>query len=426
MDADSAPSATRRPISPASLDPDAYRVVERLAREGFVTYVVGGCVRDLLPGIRPKDFDIATAASPRQVKRVFRNSRIIGRRFRLVHVHFGPHVVEVATFRAPPEREVGVDPLLDRDNVFGSETDDAFRRDFTINALFYDPVNDRLIDHVGGLADLDARVLRTIGDAETRIREDPVRILRAAKFAGRLGFQLDPDLRRASARHVEDLRKSAPPRVLEEWFRLLANRGSSQSFHLLDELGVLSTLLPEILPLPAAFFAALESLEELTGGSRDGADQALLLSVLFAPAVLPGLTALEGGDPEAFVRERIHGPAVRLTVSRRDQALLRILLAAQLRFLEPPETRGAARFARRDLFPLALELRRLLGPLQAVEGDPLPLWEELERSERAHREGPRSGAGRGGGEGPGEPRRKRRRRRGGRRRRRGSAAPGGA
>ncbi|MFQ5844643.1 MAG: poly(A) polymerase, partial [Planctomycetota bacterium] len=181
------PPAADPPIPGRAIDFNAAKIVRRLVRHGYRAYLVGGCVRDLLLGTAPKDFDIATEARPRQIKRLFRNSRIIGRRFRLVHVRFGQQVIEVSTFRAPPVQEGG-DVYIRQDNVFGTEEQDARRRDFTINGLFYDLSRERVIDHVGGLGDLAARRMRTIGDAGVRLREDPVRILRAAKFAGRLGY----------------------------------------------------------------------------------------------------------------------------------------------------------------------------------------------------------------------------------------------
>src|SRR4051794_8159775 len=180
------------------VDPDAQKVVRRLTRHGFEAYLVGGGVRDLLLDRRPKDFDIATDARPEDVRSLFRNSRIIGRRFRLVHVLFGGgKVIEVATFRRTPTLDVDpleangsavadVDLLIRSDNAFGEAHEDAVRRDFTINALFYDLERGQILDWVGGMRDIERRVVRTIGDPETRFREDPVRILRAIKFAARL------------------------------------------------------------------------------------------------------------------------------------------------------------------------------------------------------------------------------------------------
>ena len=176
----------------AAIDPDADRVVRKLTRAGYKAYLVGGCVRDLLVNRTPKDFDVATSATPNEIKATFRNSRIIGRRFRLAHVFFGSKIIEVSTFRANPRDEDDHDLLIRRDNVFGSETEDARRRDFTINGLFYDVEREEVIDHVGGLADLEAKLLHTIGDPDIRFQEDPVRMLRAIKFAARLGFGFEP------------------------------------------------------------------------------------------------------------------------------------------------------------------------------------------------------------------------------------------
>ena len=174
-----APRILSRPehiISRKDIDPDALKVLYRLKNHGFVAYLVGGGVRDLLLGRRPKDFDISTSAHPQQVRKLFRNSFIVGRRFRLVHVRFGRNVVETATFRKASEPEAG-DTLIRRDNTFGTPEEDAFRRDFTVNALFYDIGTFSIIDWVGGIEDLRARTLRCIGDPDVRFIEDPVRML---------------------------------------------------------------------------------------------------------------------------------------------------------------------------------------------------------------------------------------------------------
>src|SRR5687767_11011094 len=177
-----------------AIDADAAKVVRRLERSGYQAYLVGGCVRDLLLGGRPKDFDVATSARPDDVRALFRNCRIIGRRFRLAHVLFGGgKVVEVATFRRNPgEPDVDEDLLIRSDNVFGEAHEDALRRDFTINALFYDLDRRQVLDWCGGMPDIERRTIRTIGEPVVRFREDPVRILRAVKFAARLDLGIDP------------------------------------------------------------------------------------------------------------------------------------------------------------------------------------------------------------------------------------------
>lgn len=230
----------------AAIDPDADRVVRKLNRAGFKAYLVGGCVRDLLVGKKPKDFDVATSATPNEIKATFRNSRIIGRRFRLAHVFFGSKIIETSTFRANPRDEDEIDLLIRRDNVFGTETEDARRRDFTINGLFYDVEREEVIDHVGGLADLEAKLIRTIGDPDVRFQEDPVRMLRAIKFAARLDFGFEPTTWRALLRWRGEISKCAPPRLLEEIHRLLRGGAARRSFELLVETGGLAVLSPHL------------------------------------------------------------------------------------------------------------------------------------------------------------------------------------
>jgi len=243
----------------AAIDSDADRVVRKLTRAGYKAYLVGGCVRDLLVGRKPKDFDVATSATPNEVKATFRNSRIIGRRFRLAHVFFDQKIIETATFRANPRDEDEHDLLIRRDNVFGTESEDAKRRDFTINGLFYDVEREEVIDHVGGLADLDAKLVRTIGDPDIRFQEDPVRMLRALKFAARLDFGFEPATWKALLRWRSEISKCAPPRLLEEMHRLLRGGAARRSFELMVETGVLAVLSPYLAGLlegPGAVVAA--------------------------------------------------------------------------------------------------------------------------------------------------------------------------
>src|SRR6478752_8028088 len=239
-------------LSRRDVDPDALKVLYRLHQADHIAYLVGGGVRDLLLSRRPKDFDIGTSAHPQQVKKLFRNCWIIGRRFRLAHVKFGTKVIEVATFRrqmAPGEEVVqdGVpapDPsspegaiLIHHDNTFGTPEEDAFRRDFTVNALAYNIADFSIIDYVGGLEDLSARVVRSIGDPETRIKEDPVRMLRAVALASRLDFTIDPPLADAIRLHRHEIARSSPPRLLEEYYKILRAGSSEQTFRSLLEIG---------------------------------------------------------------------------------------------------------------------------------------------------------------------------------------------
>src|SRR5688572_28984657 len=238
------------PISRKDISPNALRVLYKLREGGFAAYLVGGAVRDLLIGGHPKDFDVATSATPEQVKALFRNCRLIGRRFRLAHVIFGREIIEVATFRAnvddgSGDRETHEEGRLLRDNVYGSVEDDAIRRDFTANALYYAIEDFSVRDYVGGYEDVQARVLRLIGDPEARYREDPVRMLRAARLAAKLDFTIEP----ASAAPLPELAPllagAAPARLFDECLKMFLTGHAEKSFLTLEKHGLLPGLLPE-------------------------------------------------------------------------------------------------------------------------------------------------------------------------------------
>jgi poly(A) polymerase len=344
-------------VSRKDIDPDALKVLYRLKNHGFVAYLVGGGVRDLLLGRRPKDFDIGTSAHPQQVKRLFRNCFIIGRRFRLCHVRFGRKVVEVSTFRRQAEADEG-DTLIRRDNTFGTPEEDAFRRDFTVNALFYDIATFSVIDYVGGLEDLDRRTIRTIGDPAIRLREDPVRMLRAVALAARLDFSIDPDTVEAIRFLRGEIVKSSPARILEEFYKILRQGAARRTFEMLHELGLLAYILPAADEAVARgsteLLGSLARLDEVRRSGRvavEDLDHALLLGTLLVPLGLPprGAGAREirrgapedepldvaaemaslGAEPEP---ERPAAPAsLALPFARRDLDRLRLILAAQPR-----------------------------------------------------------------------------------------------
>jgi len=225
------------------VDTHAIYVVEKLKNAGFVAYLVGGSVRDLLLGRRPKDFDISTSAKPEEIKQIFRNCILIGRRFRLAHIRFGKKILEVATFRAgDPDKE----ELILRDNQWGYPEEDALRRDFTINALFYDPSTEQIIDYVNGYEDIKKNLLRSIGQPYVRFKQDPVRMLRLLKFQARFGLKVDPDAHIALVECKEDIVKSSPARVLEEILRMLESGAAHAFIQLLNEHGMMSHLIPEV------------------------------------------------------------------------------------------------------------------------------------------------------------------------------------
>ncbi len=245
--------SSQHPLRHEQISRNAVGVVERLQRAGYQAYLVGGCVRDLLLGITPKDFDVATSATPEQVRAEFRNARVIGRRFKLVHVHFGREIIEVATFRAHhPEGDEDDSPLavsdasgrILRDNVYGSQEDDAQRRDFTINALYYDPSNERILDYAHGVHDIRNRLVRLIGDPTRRYQEDPVRMLRAVRFAAKLDFAIDKHSA-APIRQLAPLLNDIPAsRLFDEVLKLLLGGRGERTFDLLCEHNLFAPLFP--------------------------------------------------------------------------------------------------------------------------------------------------------------------------------------
>jgi hypothetical protein len=281
-------SRSQHTLSRKQIDPDPLRVLYRLRSSGFKGFLVGGGVRDLLLGRKPKDFDIGTDASPQQVKKLFRNCFIIGRRFRLCHVRFGPKVVEVATFRKKAEPEEG-DTIVKRDNTFGTPEEDAFRRDFTINALFYDIADFSIIDYTGGIADLEAKRVRVIGDPDERFREDPVRMMRAVAIACRLGFRIDREAQEAIRARRGEIVKSSHVRILDEIYKILRQGSARATFEQLYATGLLAYIFPEAHKALSRgetdLLTTLGTLDEYR--NRTGSDAALSNAILIAHLLPP-------------------------------------------------------------------------------------------------------------------------------------------
>jgi hypothetical protein len=396
-----APRILSRPehiISRKNIDPEALKVLYRLKNHGFVAYLVGGGVRDLLLARRPKDFDVGTSAHPQQVRKLFRNSFVVGRRFRLVHVRFGRKVVEVSTFRRASAPEEG-DTLIRRDNTFGTPEEDAFRRDFTVNALFYDIATFSVIDWVGGLSDLQDRVIRAIGDPAIRLREDPVRMLRAVALAARLDFTIDADTVEAIRFLRGEIVRSSPARILEEFYKILRQGRSRRTFELLHEHGLLAYLLPEADKAVAAggqaLLGSLDRLDQHRNTSEAGAESLtnpILMGSLLVPLGLPlrrvgapsprwrsregdeapadedvaaELAAL-GGEDESGTGE---SPVVPLTLpfARRDLERLRLILAAQRRLRDGPGLASGRGLTTKSYFEDALRWLEIHGGPEAHE-----------------------------------------------------------
>jgi poly(A) polymerase len=378
------PRAEHR-ISRRDIDPDALKVLYRLHQAGHAAYLVGGGVRDLLLGLHPKDFDIGTDAHPGQIKKQFRNCWIIGRRFRLAHVRFGPKTIEVATFRRQmppepqsPEAEAAPHP---GDNTFGTPEEDAFRRDFTVNALFYDIATFSVIDYVAGLQDLRARVIRSIGDPNVRFLEDPVRMLRAVVLAARLDFTIDPPILEAIGRQREAIALSAPARLMDEHFKILRSGASERIFRMLGEVGLLQHITPPLMAAPAPFWSSLKRLD--TYRRRFAAAPDTMTNSILIGSVLQPIGAL-GPPPRRPDGEQDRPRGITLgllPIPKRDVERLRHLLAVQRRLLEldaPP--RAQRGMLHRHILPEAVAWLEIHGD----RPEAVAHWRELMHTPRAH------------------------------------------
>lgn len=345
-------------ISRRSISPGALRVLYRLHEVGFRACLVGGAVRDLLLGGHPKDFDIATDATPEQVRAQFRNCRLIGRRFRLAHVVFGREIVEVATFRGSSDDGSGdrhlVDGRLVRDNVYGSIEEDAVRRDFTVNALYYDIADFSVRDAVGGMADLEQRVLRLIGDPEQRYREDPVRMLRAARLAAKLDFGIAPETAAPFATLGPLLSEAPPARLFDESLKLFLSGYGLASFRALERYGLLQHVFPATARALAGDDAArfrqlieqtLSNTDERVRSDKPVTPAFLFAAMLWEPVRVAAQVLIDGGSdasiawPNATARV-LREQAQRVAIPRRFTLAIEEIWSLQPRFVQRTKKRA--------------------------------------------------------------------------------------
>jgi poly(A) polymerase len=477
----SAPATTARiipraehTISRSGISPNALRVLYRLREGGFQGFLVGGCVRDLLLGIEPKDFDVATDALPEQVRKLFRNCRLIGRRFRLAHVYFGRDIIEVATFRAatvpfsapealsdpdaeeeddeakqldteesdsaasePTVLDADTERLFDKsgrilyDNVYGTIEEDVWRRDFTANALYYNIADFSVWDYVGGVEDIAARRLKLIGDPDTRYREDPVRMLRAARFEAKLAFSIDPATAEPLERLRERLGDVPPARLFEEVLKLFLNGSGEKSLAVLRRRGLLSVLLPSVeLYLasergPAAEALLLRGLSNTDARVREG--KAVTPSFLFALLLYgPIARLIEAAPPERWhdiptildaCDRAVREAQKHVLIPRRFSLGLREMFALQPR-LEHPRGRRALRVLEHPRFRAAYDLLQLRAQASLASQERADWWKRLQEVSAEEREELIAGLEQPGANGP----RPAGRRRGVRRRRRAHSA----
>ncbi len=481
-----APTATPRiiprsehTISRSHISQNALRVLYKLRDAGYMAFLVGGCVRDLLLGIEPKDFDVATDALPEEVKRLFRNCRLVGRRFRLAHVFFGREIIEVATFRAASAPSQGEEPLPDadpedgeapeldelevlqrvppadpvvddrperddsservtdetgriiRDNVYGTIDADVWRRDFTCNALYYNIADFTLWDYVGGKEDVAARKLKLIGDPETRFREDPVRMLRAARFEAKLGFEIDPATAGPLAR-LGDLLGGVPPaRLFDETLKLFLSGHGAKSYAVLRRRGLLATLLPTVDAYIASHPGSLVERLLVQGlentDQRVGADKPVTPTFLFALLLYgPIAGIIEATPPERWHElatildacdEAAREAQANVAIPKRFTLGVREMFALQPR-LEHPRGRRALRVLEHPRFRAAYDLLLLRADFGLAPRELAQWWtriQEVSAEERGNMADAMAG----------QPQRTEGPRRGGRRRRR-RRSPGAA
>ena len=485
------------PVSRSNISPNALRVLYRLKEAGFEAFLVGGCVRDIILGRHPKDFDVATDALPDQVRRLFRNCRLVGRRFRLAHIVYGREVIEVATFRAasaPPPSEEPVpnreedeaellgdelgpgddEPLegvaaleitqplevgasggaaraagretggvrhrvqddhgrLLRDNMYGSIDEDVWRRDFTVNALYYNIADFSIWDYVGGLADIQAKRLRLIGDVETRYREDPVRMLRAARFEAKLGFEIDA----ASAKPIAQLRgllASVPPaRLFDETTKLFLTGHGADSYRVLRQRGLFAALFPDVdgylekhpgSLVEELVVQGLRNTDRRVAEDKPVTPTFLFSLLLYGPiaAVIESLPPQRWHEPQAILEacdRALHDAQQRVSIPRRIALGVREMYALQPR-LEGPRGRRALRLLEQPRFRAAYDLLTLRASLGLADPGTAQWWTTLQAAAPAEREqmveavgGAARPTGGATGASASTPRRRRRRSRGG-------------
>ena len=355
-------SSEQHPLSPEQISAGARKVVEQLSNDGYEAFLVGGCVRDLLMGLKPKDFDVATDATPEQVNQLFRRSRIVGRRFQIVHVRMGSEIIEVTTFRAhhtdkknnrDDSRRSSKGMLL-RDNIFGSINDDASRRDFTMNALYYHPQDNSIYDYADGLPDIEQRLIHIIGSPVERYREDPVRMLRAIRFAAKLGFQIE-DNTAAAITKVHNLLADIPPaRLFDEVLKLLMNGHALVTFHLLRQYQLFDILFPateEALANDPGYYLPFVEKALTNTDIRIRSGMRVTPAFLFAALLWPALKELskqfeQGDAPPLYALQQAAGEITtrqcqRVAIPRRFTLPMREIWELQLRL---PRRAGSQAF----------------------------------------------------------------------------------
>ncbi|MDH5711262.1 MAG: polynucleotide adenylyltransferase PcnB [Gammaproteobacteria bacterium] len=407
-------------ISRKNIDESALKVLYKLNKEGYEAYLVGGAVRDLLLGKRPKDFDVATDATPEQVNALFRNCRLIGRRFRLAHIHFGRHIIEVATFRGHHDdsdsgRQDESGRIL-RDNVYGDIEQDVWRRDFTTNALYYNIADFSVVDFVGGYEDVKNKRLRLIGDPDERYREDPVRMLRAIRFAAKLGFSIDESCQRFIREEGALLRDIPAARLYEEALKLFHAGHAIESFQGLREYHLLEHLFPDAAEALDGnevglkfLHLAMQSTDQRIHNNMPVTPAFLFAALLWAPLRTRTEKRLASGEPHSLALQKsasaLIGEQVRyVSIPKRFTTVMREIWSLQSRFSNRKGKRATALFEH-PKFRAAYDFLCLRAKAGEIKDDDCRWWTEFQENSPEAQQAkiePQRGQGRG------RPRRRRR------------------
>ncbi|OGN62199.1 MAG: hypothetical protein A3F09_00450 [Chlamydiae bacterium RIFCSPHIGHO2_12_FULL_49_11] len=373
-------------ILPDAIDKDAIGIIRKLKRNGFSAYLVGGSVRDLALGRSPKDYDISTSARPEEIKKLFSNCILIGRRFRLAHIHFHKKVVEVSTFRKGDNEDAS---LIVTDNTWGTEEEDVIRRDFTLNGLFYDPETEEIIDYVEGFRDLKRNILETIGDPYIRFKQDPVRMLRLIKFRARFGFEVEKRTYEALLDLREEIHKSSPARITEEVANILALGSATTFFKQLKHFGFFPILLPYIYemmdgPLESTVFDFFHLIDEEVLVGNHSFPRSVLFSALLFPLfhdnlqkeiktreILPHLGEIQDKAHE-FVRQATR-PVIIL--SKKLVFEIALILSSQFRFT-PLDTKRRVqyRIPHAREFSYCMKFLKLRSQIEPALGEVFDTW----------------------------------------------------
>ncbi len=379
-------------ISRKNIDEPALKVLYRLHKAGYQACLVGGAVRDLLLGRHPKDFDVATDATPEQVSKLFRNCRLIGRRFRLAHIHFGRQIIEVAIFRAPHgelhEEHHDESGRVLRDNVYGEIHDDVWRRDFTANALYYNIADFSIIDYVGGYEDIANKRLRLIGDQETRYREDPVRMLRAIRFASKLGFSIDDNCKQAILELGPLLGDIPSARLFEEVLKLFHSGHAEESFFTLQEYDLFKYLFPDAVKqlhdkTNAEFIRlAMQSTDDRVKLDKPVTPAFLFAALLWAPVKHQTQANIESGMPHAVALQKaatklVSSQVRHVSIPKRFTTIMRDIWALQSRFRNHSGRRAVA-VLHHPKFRAAYDFLCLRANAGETEVDDCRWWTELQ------------------------------------------------